>query len=320
MAKWYSQQHGIDYQQHGIDYQKTPAPVVKFTTIRIQLALSCENDWKVEGMDVKTAFLNRALEETIYMEIPEGVAIPTNKEAHTYQPPMACRLIKAIYGLKQSPRMWYGRIHTFFQVQNFTRSDYNHSLYINYQKQVIILLYVDDLVVAAPTKEVIHWIHQQLHHEFAMTDLEPLEHFLGLEIVRNRQLRTLHQCQSQYVQKILHFHGLDLCNHSQTPADPHVRLVRSMAESEATAPERRIYQSAVGLLMYAMLGSHPDIAYALSKVSQYSTNPDSCHWTAVKAFFDTLLGHQTTAFGTEFREMVMALLMWIGDLAIIASQ
>ena len=264
--------------------------MAKFTTIRILLALSCENDWEIEEMDVKTAFLNGTLDETIYMEIPEGVAVPTNKAARTYQAPMACRLIKAIYGLKQSPRAWYGRIHTFFQAQNFTRSDHDHSLHINYQKHVIILLYVDDLVVAAPTKELVNWIHQQLHDEFEMTDLGPLKHFLGLKIARNRRRRTLHLCQSQYIQKILRLHGLQVCNPSQTPADPHVRLSKSRAESEATAEEKRIYQSAVGSLMYAMLGSRPEIAYAVSKVSQYCTNPDSTHWTAVKRIFRYLAG------------------------------
>ena len=185
VAKGYSQLPGIDYQE-------TFAPVAKFTTIRTLLALSCENNWAIEGMDVKTAFLNGTLEETIYMEVPEGVAIPTNKRALEYQRPIACRLIKAIYGLKQSPRAWYARIHNFFKLHNFTRSDYDHSLFINYAKQVILLLYVDDLVVVAPNKELVVWIRQKLHDEFEMTDLGPLTSFLGLEIERNRNLRTLH--------------------------------------------------------------------------------------------------------------------------------
>ena len=77
---------------------------------------------------MKTAFLNGTLKETIYMEVPEGVAIPTNKRALEYQRQIACRLIKAIYGLKQSPRAWYARIHNFFKLHDFTRSDYDHSL------------------------------------------------------------------------------------------------------------------------------------------------------------------------------------------------
>jgi len=167
-----------------MDYDETLAPVAKFMTIRILLALSCENNWQLEGMDVKTVFLNGALEEQIYRKVPEGIAIPVTKNTNIYQPPMACQLIKAIYGLKQSPRAWYGRIHTFFQVQEFTRHDHDYGLFIHYEKQVILLLYVDDLVVAAPTRELIDWIREKLHEEFEMTDLGPMRNFVGLEITR----------------------------------------------------------------------------------------------------------------------------------------
>lgn len=92
------------------------------------------------------------------------------------------------------------------------------------------------------------------------------------------------------MQGILRLHGLGVCNPSQTPADPHVRLGRSRPGFEVTAKAASIYQSAVGSLMYAMLGSRSDIAYALSKVSQYRMNPDSTHWTAAKIIFRYLAG------------------------------
>ena len=83
---------------------------------------------------------------------------------------------------------------------------------------------------------------------------------------------------------------MEICNPAQTPADPHVRLERSSPSFEATLYEQKRYQSAVGSLMYAMLGSRPDIAYAVSKVSQYSINPDTTHWTAVKRIVRYLAG------------------------------
>lgn len=134
VAKGYSQKYGIDYEE-------TFAPVAKFTTIRVLLALSWESNWEVHGMDVKTAFLNSELEETVYMEIPEGVEIPTTRPPTAeYSRPTVCRLLKSIYGLKPSPRAWYGRINDFFITNGFIQSDADHSLYINYIKQVILLL------------------------------------------------------------------------------------------------------------------------------------------------------------------------------------
>jgi len=283
VAKGYSQKAGIDYEQ-------TFAPVAKFATIRVLLALACESNWEVRGMDVKTAFLNSELEETVYMQIPEGLSVPAAGFTVDSQQPLACRLLKSIYGLKQSPRAWYGRINSFFSSYNFIRSDADHTLFINYDKHVILRLYVDDLVLAAPTGEQIDWIRIKLHEEFSMTDLGELRTFLGLEIERNRTHRTLLLSQSRYIHKILGNSGMQACNPVSTPADPHIQLEKSSTEFEATSEEKKMYQSAVGSLMYAMLGSRPDIAYAVSRVSQYSTNPNQSHWTAVKRIFRYLAG------------------------------
>jgi len=274
----------------GVDYQETFAPVAKFTTIRILLALACVNTWEIYGMDVKTAFLNSELDETVYMEIPEGLSIPAPPSSGQYHRPLACRLLKSIYGLKQSPRAWYGRIHSFFISNNFVRSDSDHSLFINYEKSVILVLYVDDFVLAAPSKDLIDWIRTMLCQEFNMTDLGELHSFLGLQIQRNREQRRLYLSQQKYIGKILEDHGMRDCNPSLTPADPHIRLEKSSLDYEATESEKRTYQSAVGSLMYAMLGTRRDIAYAVSKVSQFSTNPGPVHFTAVKRVFRYLAG------------------------------
>jgi len=92
---------------------------------------------------------------------------------------------------------------------------------------------------------------------------------------------------------------MELCNPALTPADRNVRLEKPSSTFEATLYERRRYQSAVGSLMYAMLGTRPDISYAVSKVSQYSTNPDPTHWTAVKRIFCYLAGtpHRGLCYG-----------------------
>ena len=91
-------------QQPRIDYEKTFTPVGKFTTIRVLVALGCESDWEIRGVDVKTAFRNSELEVKIYRQVLEGVTIPARPAMPEYQKPIACRLLKSIYGLKQSPR------------------------------------------------------------------------------------------------------------------------------------------------------------------------------------------------------------------------
>ena len=75
-------------------------------------------------MDVKTAFLNGKLEEEIYMEFLKGVFAK-------HSPGHICRLIKAIYGLRQSSHAWYHKINRFFINHEFLHSSQDYSMYIN---------------------------------------------------------------------------------------------------------------------------------------------------------------------------------------------
>ena len=93
VAKCYSQVPGIDF---GDIF----SPVAKVTSISLLLSISFAFDFEVEQMDVKTTFLHGDLEEEIYMKQPEGFMVKGKKE-------LVCRLKKSLYGLKQSPRMWY---------------------------------------------------------------------------------------------------------------------------------------------------------------------------------------------------------------------
>ncbi|KAL0302563.1 UNVERIFIED_CONTAM: Retrovirus-related Pol polyprotein from transposon TNT 1-94 [Sesamum angustifolium] len=85
-------------QKEGIDYTEIFSPVVKYTTVRIILALTAHFNWELKQMDVKTAFLHGDLEENIYMQQPDVFVVDKSK------PDYVCLLKKSLYGLKQSPR------------------------------------------------------------------------------------------------------------------------------------------------------------------------------------------------------------------------
>ena len=87
-------------QKEGIDYFETYAPVARITSIRVLFALASIYDLYIHQMDVKTAFLNRDLDEEVYMEQPEGFVLPENEKK-------VCRLVKSLYGLKQAPKQWH---------------------------------------------------------------------------------------------------------------------------------------------------------------------------------------------------------------------
>ena len=109
MAKGYTQKEGIDYEE-------IFASVARYTSIRSVISLVAQMGWEIHHMDVKTAFLNRVIEEEVYIEQPEGF------ETHE-QKTHVCRLKKALYGLKQAPEAWYVRIDSYLQKMGFVKSD-----------------------------------------------------------------------------------------------------------------------------------------------------------------------------------------------------
>ncbi len=128
------------------DYGETFAPVAKLVSFRAMMALAARHGWEVDQMDVVTAFLNPPVKGEIYMQVPEGVS---GKEGRV------CRLRKALYGLKEAPRLWHEHIDKFLGTLKFERSENDPNLYIlqpSASDPVHILLYVDDLLIASRSR------------------------------------------------------------------------------------------------------------------------------------------------------------------------
>jgi len=128
-------------QIYGVDYLDTYAPVVKLASIRILLAIAAIYGLEIHQIDVVTAFLAGDLKEEIYMEQPEGFEVG-NKEDD-----LMCRLRKSLYGLKQAPRIWNRKIRNFLKSIGFDQLFSDPCVYINKDTNVIIAMWVDDLII-----------------------------------------------------------------------------------------------------------------------------------------------------------------------------
>ncbi|GKB73282.1 retrotransposon protein, putative, ty1-copia subclass [Tanacetum coccineum] len=170
-----------------------------------------------------------------------------------------CLLKKSLYGLKQSPMQRYKRFDVYMISNGFSRNSYDSCVYFKEfapGMYIYLLLYVDDMLVACKSKSEIEYTKGLPRKEFAMKELGPARKILGMEIVRNRGSRTLKVSQSGYVQKILNNYRMDKGKSVSVPLGAHFKV--SLKDCS---------------LMYLMVCTRPDIAYAVSIVSRYLANP-----------------------------------------------
>jgi hypothetical protein len=151
-------------------------------------------------------------------------------------------------------------------------------------RRVLGVVYVDDLLIAGPSKEEIGKVKERLSKRFDMTDLGECLFYLGMEIRRDRRNRVIRLSQKAYVDKILVDFGMLDSKPGATLID--VSTLSLAPEGfQATESSRRVYASAIGSLMYLMLGTRPDIAYSVSCLSRFMANPTDAHATALKRVF-----------------------------------
>ncbi|WZZ70528.1 hypothetical protein YC2023_081898 [Brassica napus] len=268
-------------QVEGMDYNEIFAPVVKHVSIRIMLSYVVNFDTELEQMDVKTVFLHKELDETIYMEQPEGF-IKKREEGKV------CLLGKSLYGLKQLPRQWNQRFDTFIKTLGFKRCVKDPCVYMKQLSSgegIYLLLYVDDMSIAANSKEEIQNLKESLKSEFEMKDLGAASRILGMDIIRDRKKGTLKLTQSKYIGQILKTFGMKYSKPVVTPSNAQFKL-KSLQDKEWLIESKNMnkvpYASAVGSLMYAMVGSRPDLAFDVGLVSRFMSKPSREHWEAVK--------------------------------------
>ncbi|KAM7472007.1 hypothetical protein LguiA_010190 [Lonicera macranthoides] len=258
-------------QTHGIDYLETFAPVAKINMVRVLLSLAANLGWSLQQFDVKNAFLHEELEEEVYMEFPPGYKIPVEHMNKVY------RLKKSLYGLKQSPRAWFGRFARSMRKFGYSQSNSDHTLFLkkNHGKITALIVYVDDMVLTGNDPQEQHALKKLLSQEFEMKDLGSLKYFLGIEV--SRSSKDIFLSQRKYVLDLLNETGMSACQLSETPMEEGLKLE---VETDQVPVDKGRYQRLVGRLMY-LAHTRPDISYALSIVSQFLHNPGEKHMQAV---------------------------------------
>lgn len=285
-------------QKHGEDFYDVFAPVARFPSLRILLALAAANDWQLRQFDVTTAFLYAPLQEEIYMQQPPGYErAGPNGEA------MVCKLKKSLYGLKQAPRNWYQHFSEFLVEYGFKKSEHDPCVFLYHegsQLKCMLIVYVDDVPSGVAAEAA--WYQQFIHAVEAKFKIKegPLEYCLGLQVEQTDGQVKVHQ--SKYAHDVLERFQMTNCNPVSTPLEPGTRLSCD-DDGQRSAALKAEYRRLIGSLMYLAVGTRPDLALTLSKLSRVLANPTATHMRVAKRVLRYLRG--TLNLGLVYRKTNM---------------
>jgi hypothetical protein len=274
-------------QREGIDYSDVFAPVVKSQTIRILLAIATMCDYEVRQIDFVTAFLNAELSDEIYMRQPKEFDDGTGR---------ICRLKKGLYGLKQAPRAWNIKLVKIFTTLGFTQLKSDTSVF---KKQtpsgfIWVAVFVDDCLLIGTSIKELNELENQIASQYKIKILGNLQKIIGMQWTRDRSSKTSFLHQTDYASQIVSQFGFDNVKPENTPA-----LDYPENENAKLPCDKEKYQQAVGSLIYLSTQTRPDIMYAVSKASEYMSNPNQHAWTNVKRIFRYL--QSTKDYGILFK-------------------
>jgi hypothetical protein len=160
----------------------------------------------------------------------------------------------------------------------------------------VVVVHVDDCTIAASSMELIMRLKDRIRTFVEVTDLGELHWLLGIEVTRNCDNHTLSLSQKAYLDSIIRRFNFEELKPVSNPMEPSTKL--HSGQSPSTSAEYATmhhvpYCEAVGSLMYASLGTRPDISYAVTTVSHFSSNPGQAHWDAIRRIYRYLLGTTT---------------------------
>nr|GEU72920.1 hypothetical protein [Tanacetum cinerariifolium] len=237
-------------QEERVDYDEVFAPVARLEAIRIFLAFASYMGFIVYQMDVKSAFLYVKIDEEVYVSQPLGFIDPRFLKK-------VYKVLKALYGLHQDPRVWYATLSTFLVKSGYRRGIIDKTLFIKKDQKDIMLVqvYVDDIIFGSTKKSWCDKFKALMKNRFQMSSMGELTFFLGLQVKHKKD--GIFISKDKYVAEILKKFYFMSVKTASTPIETKKPLVK---DAKAADVDVHIYISMIGSLMY-LTACRPDIMY-----------------------------------------------------------
>ena len=269
-----------DQQARSIN-ESTYAATLAGRSFRVLMAIAARFDLELMQYDAVNAFVNAELQEDVFMRMPNGYR----------KPGKILKLQKALYGLRKSPLLWQREFTGTLRKLGFEPIPQEPCCFA--RDGILLFFYVDDIVLAyrKAQEETARLLINQLQRKYKLSGGEPLEWFLGIEVLRDRKQRLIWLSQSAYIDKI--------ANLSETtgkmPTSPMKKEELLPFDGKASNISIQKYQRKIGSVLYAAVITRPDIAFATSRLSRFNMNPSAEHHESADQVLDYLKNTRSLA-------------------------
>ena len=274
-------------QVHGIDYGGPFSPVCRLQSICMMLVNAAELVYGIYMMDFQTAFLNVDVQEERFVKMPPGY----ERSDKAGVPLIIMKLKESIYGLRQSPKNWFGTMDEGLGDIGFhpLKSDPCVYIYEDVVGFLVLLLYADDLLLLGANKLLLNTLKKQLMDRFEMTDMGDVSRGLGVKVVRNRKNGTITINQRDYTTvDVIERFGMKGCNLAYTPGVGPELSPNQSEEKLLDEEGKKRYQPITGVLS-CNLGRFPATASSLPLTSWRGQCPSlqKPTWERLITYFTT---------------------------------
>jgi hypothetical protein len=194
--------------------------------------------------------------------------------------------------------MWFETLIIFLFSFDYVSLNVEFNVFI--KNDIMIVIYVNDLIFTKFDRAIIFWLKNALNERFEMNDLSSCIYYFDMMIFKNRRLKLLILNQSAYVEQMLRDYEMWDCKSLIIFMNVSCRLIKIFDEYTVDKNFKINYQSIVRLLMYIMLKTQFDITYFISMINRYVFNFIQTHWQTVKRIFRYL--RKTYQMKLTFRE------------------
>jgi hypothetical protein len=289
------------HQRRGKDFSETFAPVARYTSVRMIMAIAASRGIKPIQLDVKTAFLHGDMDtDGVYLKQPAGYEVD-GKLSQVYP------LLKSLYGLRQASRIWHAVLVKCLKRLGMTQSKRDPCILyqVNAGECSIFVIFVDD--IQGITSRPDYYIQGMREDGIDVQKIEEAGQFLGMRTTMHLDKFIISLDQTKYIEQTLVRFNMQDCNAQATPMSG-IKLSKNMCpqnDEEKAKMATHPYREVVGTLMYLATTTRPDIAFATGVLSRYLSNPGEPHWVEAKRILRYLKGTKDLKLMLGGRDMTL---------------